>query len=621
MSNFTSGANAFLNSEYRIKSFGPNPSTQRGSGTVINIHPKERKLIYPSGKFIIVRNLDDPTDSFVYRGHSTQTTVAKFSPNGYWVCSADISGKIRVWSWDNPEHLTKLETSVFSGSVSDLDWDFESKKIVVVGEGSGMLAKCITWDTGNSVGEMVGHNKRILSVAYKPTRPFKIITGSEDMRTIFYSGPPFKLDHSNSTHSNFVNSVRYSSDGSKIISVGSDKKIQLYDGVKGEPTASIPNAHEGTIFAGSFNSDGTKFATASADKTIKIWDTISLESTKQFLLSTDPQIGDMQVSLLWVGTEIVSVSLNGDINIFNIESGAISRIIQSHQVSITSLYYHRDTSTVFTGSFDGVVIATNLITGISKKVLGVDKKNIPGGAHSGKIVGIALSSTGDIISVGWDDTIRFASLSTLSYYSDISLGSQPTALASSNEITVIATNNELQVYRGTERVSILTSLGFTVSSIAVLTDSEVAVGGEDSKIHIYTINNNSLIVKTVIDNRSAVTALSYAPDGSVLAVGDAGRIIEVFDRESYTPKIKGKWVFHTSKITALSWSPNGLYLASGSLDENIFLWNYNNPMTKIQIPYAHTGGVTGLDWIDNSNLVSSGNDHSIITWKIPELAA
>lgn len=39
-------------------------------------------------------------------------------------------------------------------------------------------------------------------------------------------GPPFKLAHSNPTHSNFVNCVRYSRDGSSIASVGTDKKVR-----------------------------------------------------------------------------------------------------------------------------------------------------------------------------------------------------------------------------------------------------------------------------------------------------------------------------------------------------------------------------------------------------------
>jgi WD40 repeat protein len=102
---------------------------------------------------------------------------------------------------------------------------------VAVGEGSGIMAKVFTWDTGNSAGEMVGHTKRILSCAFK-TRPFRIATASEDMRTIFYAGPPFKLDHSNATHTNFVNCLRYAPDGSKYVSVGSDKKIQVSGNIR-----------------------------------------------------------------------------------------------------------------------------------------------------------------------------------------------------------------------------------------------------------------------------------------------------------------------------------------------------------------------------------------------------
>lgn len=53
-------------------------------------------------------------------------------------------------------------------------------------------AKCVTADTGNTVGDLEGHYKSVNSVAYKPTRPFRIVTASEDFRTQFYEGPPFK---------------------------------------------------------------------------------------------------------------------------------------------------------------------------------------------------------------------------------------------------------------------------------------------------------------------------------------------------------------------------------------------------------------------------------------------
>lgn len=45
----------------------------------------------------------------VYRGHNHAASVAKFSPSGNWVASGDASGRVRVWAWDNPEHVLKLE--------------------------------------------------------------------------------------------------------------------------------------------------------------------------------------------------------------------------------------------------------------------------------------------------------------------------------------------------------------------------------------------------------------------------------------------------------------------------------------------------------------------------------
>ena len=221
-------------------------------------------------------------------------TVAKFSPNGFWVASADETGsfffhgrpntpppppkrsayllassplttptnancplsrpgKCRVWSWDNPEHILKIEVPVFAGRIVDLDWDPESKRIVAVGEGKTFSAKCFMWDTGNGVGEMIGHSKRITTCSYKPSRPFRIMTGGEDFKTVFFKGPPFAMDHSNTDHSKEVWSVRFSPDGNQLASVSSDKQIIFYDSKEGTVSQTIAadaaGMHTGSIMS------------------------------------------------------------------------------------------------------------------------------------------------------------------------------------------------------------------------------------------------------------------------------------------------------------------------------------------------------------------------------------
>ena len=255
MSGF-SDANAFLAAPEVVAQYCPNPSTERGAGVQMSCHPTKPIIVYPAGRLVVFRDLENSANSFVYRGHLADATVAKFSPSGAYVASADKSGKVRVWAWTNPLHMIKMETQLFGGGVADLDWSPDNNKITACGDnGSGINMKTFTFDTGNSLGEMVGHIKRVNTCAYKPTRPYRVCTGSEDMKTAFFTGPPFKLSHTNAIHTNFVNCVRYSADGAHIASVSSDHNMQLYDGATGEPTYFVEKAHAGTIYSVAFSAD------------------------------------------------------------------------------------------------------------------------------------------------------------------------------------------------------------------------------------------------------------------------------------------------------------------------------------------------------------------------------
>ena len=48
-------------------------------------------------------------------------------------------------------------------------------------------------ETGTSVGEILGQSKSLNSVDMRPSRPFKIVTASEDNTLAFFEGPPFKF--------------------------------------------------------------------------------------------------------------------------------------------------------------------------------------------------------------------------------------------------------------------------------------------------------------------------------------------------------------------------------------------------------------------------------------------
>ena len=49
------------------------------------------------------------------------------------------------------------------------------------------------WDSGSSVGEIIGHSKYINAIDYRPTRPFRVVTAGEDKKIGWFEGPPFRF--------------------------------------------------------------------------------------------------------------------------------------------------------------------------------------------------------------------------------------------------------------------------------------------------------------------------------------------------------------------------------------------------------------------------------------------
>jgi len=120
------------------------------------------------------------------------TSVARFSPSGFYVASGDVSGAVRVW--DAVEAVnTKGEYHIISGRINDIAWDGDSQRIIAVGDGRERFGHCITADSGNSVGEVSGHSKVVNSVSMRQQRPLRAATVSDDSSMCFLHGAPFNF--------------------------------------------------------------------------------------------------------------------------------------------------------------------------------------------------------------------------------------------------------------------------------------------------------------------------------------------------------------------------------------------------------------------------------------------
>ncbi|GKV42921.1 hypothetical protein SLEP1_g50276 [Rubroshorea leprosula] len=595
------------------------PSTERGRGILISGNPKTNSILYCNGRSVLIRHLDRPLDVTVYGEHGYPVTVARYSPNGEWIASADSSGIVRIWGTHN-EFVLKNEFKVLTGRIDDLQWSPDMMRIVASGDGKGKsFVRCFMWDSGSTVGDFDGHSRRVLSCDFKPTRPFRIATCGEDFLVNFYEGPPFKFKLSQREHSNFVNCIRFSPDGSKFITVSSDKKGILYDGKTGEKMGELSseNGHTGSIYAVSWSPDSKQVLTVSADKSAKVWDIFDDGSgtvNKTLECSGTGGVEDMLVGCLWLNDHLVIVSLGGTIHLFSasdLDKTPLS--FSGHLKNVTTLtVLNSNPRTMLTGSYDGTII-----------------RWIQGIGYSGKLTRNDLSQIkclaaleGEIIQSGFDNKVWRIPLNGTECGDpgQVDIGSQPKDLShaiDTPELALVSIDSGVVLLKGLQIVSNI-NLGFIATASAIAPDgSEVIVGGQDGKLHIYSVSGDSLKEEAVLEkHRGAISVVRYSPDVSMFASADLNREAVVWDRVSREVKLNNM-LYHTARINCLAWSPDSSMVATGSLDTAVVIYEIGKPpSSRITINNAHPGGVYGVAFADECSLVSSGEDACIRLWKI-----
>lgn len=171
-----------------------------------------------------------------------------------------------------------------------------------------------------------------------------------------------------------------------------------------------------------------------------------------------------QVSCLWQGNHLLSVSLSGFINYLDVDNPEkpkrIIKVIiashldryhamfqfltyslllffQGHNKPITVLTLSPDRGTIYTGSHDGYITNWNAETG--------ENNRVQGQGHGNQING--MKAAGNLLyTAGIDDTLRTIDIATNAYAetSVVKLNSQPRGLDINNDIAIVASVREVR---------------------------------------------------------------------------------------------------------------------------------------------------------------------------------
>ncbi|KAL6584490.1 Actin-interacting protein 1-2 [Orobanche minor] len=408
-------------------------------------------------------------------------------------------------------------------------------------------------------------------------------------------------------------------DGSKFVTVSSDKKGIIYDAKTGDIIGelSFDDGHKGTIYAISWSPDSTQVLTVSADKSAKIWEISEDNIGKVKKTLTCPGSGgvdDMLVGCLWQNDHIVIVSLGGTLYLYSVgdlDKAPLS--LSGHMKNVSSLAVPRnDPKVILSSSYDGLIVKWVRGNGYCVKL---ERKVVS------QIKCLAAVDE-EVVSSGFDNKVWRLSLQggQCGDAKCIDIGSPPKDLSLalfSPNIVLVSIDNGVVILHGAEAVSTI-DLGFTVTACAIAPNgTEAIVGDQDGKLHVFSVVGDTLKEEAVLEkHRGAITVIRYCPDVSMFASADANREAVVWDSSSREVKLKNM-LYHTARINCLAWSPDSSMVATGSLDTCVIIYEVDKPASnRITIKGAHLGGVYGLAFADERNLVSSGEDACIRVWTV-----
>jgi WD40 repeat protein len=573
----------------------------------------------------------------MFTGHKSAVSAVALSPSGYYCASADVTGRVLVWATDG-DFVVKLDKPIFAGPVLSIAWSGDSQRLVAVGEGKDSSGVAFAL-SGENMGDVIGHTSRVSAAAFRPNRPFRILTGGDDASVFMLQGPPFKMLTAVEGHTNRVTGLGFSSDGALFASVSSDKSIRVGDGKSGAFLAAVQPAHTMSIMDVAWSPfNPRRFVTVSVDATLALWEVSEARDTVTLIRKVQPRAPvarsnqtrphDPSVQLLgttWAHSShapegvILAVAADGTISFHDPESLETTCLLPGHQRGVAAVA--PSDAGVVAVSWDGQALFW------SKKSL--LSSFVAGAGHSGSIAASAVSAKDAVIfTAGRDDCVRSIRPGSAMFQSgphwdqgSLSLSAAPVAVSAGPGCLAVASHGEAVLYVGDSpdsvtksQVLLPPSSNAEFSAVAVASPSLFAAGTDTGAI-LLVVEPVSAAAPISLSVPGGVTALAFSPDGTHLAATTSLRNVFIYKLDevaiTLAPSIRDL-SYHAGKVTAVAWAADSQAFATGGLDGSVIVYPLENAAAGRRTAHkVHEGGVTAVAF-DGSHVVYSGGADAVI---------
>lgn len=264
----------------------------------------------------------------------------------------------------------------------------------------GKIVDCVArlWDlsTGKELGQLVGHEGAVLTVAISPDG-LHAITGSEDGTIRLWHLSSCELLAVWTGHRAAVWSVVFSPDGKYVLSGSQDTSVVLWEARTGQIVRRL-TGHRSKVNSVAFSPDGRRVASGSSDGSLCVWDaTTGRESARR------EGLGPIySVAFPPAGEQLASGGAANLLRLHDARCGQVIREIPGHAGGILCVAFTGDgRRIVSSGCFTGDDHTVRLWDAPTGRQLGVYT------GHTGSVNAIAIVPRGDVVvTAAGDRTVR-----------------------------------------------------------------------------------------------------------------------------------------------------------------------------------------------------------------------